>query len=91
MIAAGWSCNTVAQHVLTLLQAWMDVLEDVAREAETRFGSLGPLTAEELASLVGLAFLGGEALILLNDQQWSTRARTALRSVSGVIRAFEEA
>ena len=91
MIAAGWTDNTVAQQVFTLLQEWVDVLEDVAREAEDRFGSLGPLTAEHLASLVGLSFLGAEALILLDDQRWTSRARAALRSVSGIIRTFEEA
>jgi AcrR family transcriptional regulator len=91
MIAAGWSDSAVAGQVLTLLQAWIDVLEDVAREAETRFGSLGPLTAEDLAGLVGLSFLGGEALILLGDERWTSRVRAALRSVGGVIRTFEEA
>ena len=39
MIAAGWSDGEVAARVLTLLQAWFDVLLQVAREAEARFGS----------------------------------------------------
>lgn len=91
MVAAGWSDGAVARQVLTLLQAWFEVLTDVAGEAETRFGPLGPFTAAEVASLVGLSFLGGEALILLGDQQWSERVRAALRSVGKLIRTLEEA
>ncbi|MFC7759773.1 hypothetical protein ACFQY4_18455 [Catellatospora bangladeshensis] len=39
MVAAGWSDDAVARQVLALLQGWMDILEEVAREAEARFGS----------------------------------------------------
>jgi AcrR family transcriptional regulator len=90
MIAAGWSDGEVARQVLAVLQGWMDILEEVAREAERRFGSLGPFTAEDLSALVGLAFLGGEAIILLGDDTWTQRARTALRGVADFIRAQEE-
>jgi AcrR family transcriptional regulator len=90
MIAAGWSDGAVARQVLSMLQAWIVVLEDVAREAETRFGSLGPFTAADLASLVGLSFLGGEAMILLGDRAWSERVRGCLRRVADVIRVLEE-
>src|SRR4051794_33555550 len=44
MLAAGWADREVSDRVVALLTAWFDVLEDVAREAETRFGSLGPLS-----------------------------------------------
>ena len=69
---------------------WIDVLEEVAREAEERFGSLGPFTAADVAALVGLAFLGGEAMILLGDEAWADRVRAALRRVGDLIRALEE-
>ena len=91
MIAAGWSDTTVARQVLDLLQAWFVVLEDVAREAEDRFGSLGPFTAADVAGLVGLSFLGGEAIILLGDEQWGRRARVWLRSVAELIKQYEDA
>lgn len=90
MVAAGWSDNAVAQQVLAMLQGWMDILEEVAREAETRFGSLGPFTAAELATLVGLAFLGGETVILLGDNGWDERVRASLRRVTDLIRTYEE-
>jgi AcrR family transcriptional regulator len=87
MIAAGWSDTKVAEQVLGLLQSWQTVLEEVASQAQTR---LGPLTAEEAAALVGLSFLGGEAMILLGDQNWARRARAALRSLVSLIRHIEE-
>jgi len=91
MVAAGWSDRDVAERVLSFLRAWFDVLTDVAREAEARFGPLGPFSAADLAGLVGLAFLGGETLILLGDEEWSTRVLHWLRSVTAFLRAAEEA
>lgn len=90
MIAAGWSDPAAARQVLQHLSGWLDVLEDVAREAETRLGSLGPFTAAQIAGLVGLSFLGGEALILLGDDRWAAEIRSWLRSVGTLIKTFEE-
>jgi AcrR family transcriptional regulator len=90
MIAAGWSERVVAAQVLALLRVWLDVLVEVAKEAEARFGSLGPLRAEDVAGLIGLSFLGGEAVILLGDESWGERARGWLRSLGTLIRQFEE-
>jgi hypothetical protein len=91
MIAAGWSDGTVAGQVLALLRSWFDMLEQVAREAEARFGRLGPFSAADVAALIGLSFLGGEALILLGDDGWAARVRVALRRVTDLIRELEEA
>jgi AcrR family transcriptional regulator len=91
LIAAGWSDAEMARRVLEMLRGWLDLLEQVAREAEARFGSLGPFTPNDLGVLVGLSFLGGEALILLGDKDWSERVRRALRRVGDLIRSFEEA
>jgi AcrR family transcriptional regulator len=90
MIAAGWSDDAVAQQVLAMLRGWLDVLEDVAREAEKRFGPLGPFSAAEVATLVGVGFIGAEAMSLLGDDAWSERVRAALRRVTDLIRAAEE-
>ena len=80
----------MAQQVSALLQAWFDVLESVAREAEARFGSLGPFSPADLAGLIGLSFLGGESVILLDQGDWAARSRSWLRSVATLIRQFEE-
>jgi AcrR family transcriptional regulator len=91
MIAAGWSDAEMARRVTEMLRGWLDLLEQVASEAEARFGSLGPFTPNDLGILVGLSFLGAESLILLGDQEWSDRLRRALRRVGELIRSFEEA
>jgi len=91
MIAAGWSDDAVARQVLTLLRSWFDLLLDVAREAEQRFGSLGPFSPADIAGLIGLSFLGGEAVILLGDDDWSRGTRTWLRSVGRLISGLEQA
>jgi hypothetical protein len=89
MVAAGWSDPAVAKQVLVMLNAWFSLLEEVAHEAEARFGSLGPLTPAAVAGLIALSFLGGEAIILLGSDDWGQRVRTWLRSFGDVIRKFE--
>ena len=42
-----------------------------------------------IATLGGLAFLGGEAVTLLGDEDWSARVRAALGRVTDLIRAAE--
>ena len=59
---------------------------EVAREAEARFGSLGPFSPADIAGLVGLSFLGGESVILLGDAAWGARVRGSVRRVGGLIR-----
>lgn len=91
MIAAGWSDAELGAQVLAMLQSWFDVLEEVVGEAEARFGSLGPFAAADIAGLVGLAFLGGEAVALLDPDDWGERARGWLRSVGKLIKQLETA
>ena len=90
MIAAGWSDAAVAARVRDMLHAWFAVLERVAGEAAERFGPLGPFSPANVADLIGLAFLGGEAMILLGDPAAGRRVRESLRSVGTLIRTFEE-
>lgn len=89
MIAAGWSDAIIGTRVRELLQGWLALLVEITRQAETTLGALGPFSPEELAALVGQAFLGGEALLLLgfDRRQWPVRA--ALRRFALVIRELE--
>ena len=48
------------------------------------------LSPADIAGLIGLSFLGGEAVILLGDEQWTPLVLGWLRSVGAVIRQFEE-
>lgn len=90
MIAAGWSDPVIGARVGELLQSWFDLLIEVTQEAEATFGPLGPFPAEEIAALVGQAFLGGEALLLLGFQRRRWPIRSALRRFALVIRQLEE-
>jgi AcrR family transcriptional regulator len=90
MIAAGWSDPELARQVLAMLRSWFEVLQEVAREAQARFGSLGPFSPADVAGLIGLAFLGGEAVMLLGEPEWGRQCRAWLRSVGAMIRRLEE-
>ena len=89
MIAEGWSNPAVGQSVRELLGGWYALLTDVASEAEARYGSLGPFTAAEVATLIGNAFIGSEALILLGFERDDLPVRAALRRVGVLIRNLE--
>jgi AcrR family transcriptional regulator len=90
MVAAGWSNREVCDAVRELVSGWVALLAEVAREAERRFGTLGPFTAEELATLVASAFFGSEALLLLGFDREVLPIRSALRRVGVLIRQLEE-
>ena len=90
MIAAGWSTPAIAEKVRTMQQGWFDLLTDVAAEAADRFGGLGPFTPREVATLIGIAFIGGEAELLLGFDRQRMPVRAALRRVGQLIRSLEE-
>jgi AcrR family transcriptional regulator len=90
MIAAGWSNQEIGDAVRELLSGWFVLLIEVAREAEQRYGPLGPFTAEELGMLVGTAFIGSEALLLLGFERPLMPIRPALRRIGVLIRELEE-
>ncbi|MCU1354353.1 MAG: TetR/AcrR family transcriptional regulator [Acidimicrobiales bacterium] len=90
MIAEGWANPTIAEQVRSQLRGWYELLAGVAEEAEARFGSLGPFTAREVATLIGNAFLGSEALILLGFDRDELPIRAALRRIGVLIREMEE-
>jgi AcrR family transcriptional regulator len=90
MVAAGWSNDEIRDAVRELLGGWYELLAEVAREAERRHGRLGPFTAEEVATLIGTAFIGAEALLLLGFDRDVLPIRSALRRVGVLIRDLEE-
>jgi AcrR family transcriptional regulator len=90
MIAVGWSNPEIRAAVRELLGGWYVLLIDVARDAERRYGRLGPFTAEEVATLLGNAFIGSEALLLLGFDRQVVPIRSALRRVGVLIRELEE-
>jgi AcrR family transcriptional regulator len=90
MIAAGWSDPVIGERVRRILLGWVDLLTEVARDAEQRLGPLGPFTAEEVSALISQLFMGGEAMLLLGFDRHQWPVRTALRRIGVLIRQLEE-
>jgi len=90
MMAAGWSNPEVAIAIRGIIGEWLALLTVVAEEAGKRLGRLGCLEPADIASLVGAAFLGGEAMLLLDIEDEGIPIRRALRRIGAVIRSAEE-
>jgi AcrR family transcriptional regulator len=87
--AAGYSNPQIAKVVRAGILRWQDLLTITARNAEKRFGTFACLAPEDVAALVGAAFIGGEAYILLGAENRELPIRKALRSVGDLIRRLE--
>ncbi len=90
MTAAGWSNGEIAVAVRRVMQGWAVLLTDVMTEAQARDLPLGPFTPQELATLLGLMFVGGESLLLVGMESEQYPIRAALRRVGDLIRQAEE-
>jgi AcrR family transcriptional regulator len=90
MTAAGWSNPKIAAAVRRFLSGWYELIEEMAKEAAARFGGIGPLKPDDVAALVGNAFIGSEALLLLGFEEEGMPIRRSLRRFGALIRRFEE-
>ena len=90
MTAAGWSDEQVAVAVRKYLRGWFRLLTRVTEEFGVEAGGLGPFEPKEVATLIGVAFLGAETMILLGVPEAEMPNRAALRKVGALIRALEE-
>jgi AcrR family transcriptional regulator len=89
LIAASWADTEIAKVVRAGLMGWFDLIVVVARRAETRFGGVGPFTAEEAAAFAGSAFIGAESMFLLGLEKKGSPIRQSLRRVGDLIRMAE--
>jgi AcrR family transcriptional regulator len=85
MIAAGWTDTAIGDQVTRLLRGWFDLLEGVVVEAADELGDLGPFGPRGVATLIGLAFMGGESMLLLGSS-WQSDVFDALESVGTALR-----
>jgi len=90
MTAAGWSDEDVALAVRGYMRGWFRLLTDVAEQFATAHGEPAPFEPREIATLVGVAFLGAETMILLGVDEQEMPNRSALRKVAVLIRSVEE-
>jgi AcrR family transcriptional regulator len=89
LIAASWADSPVAKVIQAGLMGWFKLLVELARRAEREFGGLGPFKAEEVAALVGGAFIGAENQYLLGMEKKGVPIRQALRRFGDLIRMME--
>jgi AcrR family transcriptional regulator len=89
MTAAGWSDEAVAVAVRRYVHGWFRLLTGITRRFAATGAGLGPFEPEEVATLVGIAFLGAETLILLGVPEDEIPNRAALRKIGALIRAVE--
>jgi AcrR family transcriptional regulator len=89
MTAAGWSDPEIGEAVRGVIRAWHGLLADVAARAEGRFGRFGALSADDVATLVSVAWLGAESMQLLGMESTTFDVRGALRRFGHVLRALE--
>src|SRR5215475_3209650 len=89
LIAASWADSPVAKVIQAALMGWFKLLVELARRAEREFGGLGPFKADEVAALVGAAFLGVESGHLLGLEKKGLPIRQSLRRFGDLIRIME--
>ena len=65
LIAVGWSNPQIGDAVRASLVQWRDLHVGLAEEFGNKIGGLGPFDAKDIAALVGTAFIGAEAYLLL--------------------------
>jgi AcrR family transcriptional regulator len=89
LTAASWADAEVAKVVRAGLITWFNLITELARKAERELGGLGPLSAEEVAALIGCAFMGAESLYLLGGEKQGVPVRQALRRFGELMRVAE--
>lgn len=89
LMVAGWSNPDIGRIARDGIMGWSTLLGDLARKAEDTHGPFGPFTPEDIAALVGSAFIGAEALLLLGVEDQGVPIRRALRRFGEMIRLRE--
>ena len=91
MIAAGYANAEIATEVRRLTGNWQSALHRLAADVAEQFGPFGTFSPGELASLIGMAFIGAEHLILLGVETEGRPIRSILRRIGELIRRAEAA
>jgi AcrR family transcriptional regulator len=86
IIAASYSDAKLAAAARRVLDGWFELLKRFADEAGAVLGGWGALHAEDVACLIGLAFLGAETMLLI---QTDLPVHRALRAVGNTLRDWE--
>ena len=86
IIAGGYSDQGLAAAAREVLKGWFILLNSLAAEIKNLRGVRPGLPADQLACLIGLAFLGAESMILINTE---LPVIASLRSVGALLASLE--
>lgn len=86
IIAGGYSDLGLAAAAREVLKGWFVLLNSLAAEIKDLRGVRPGLPADQLACLIGLAFLGAESMILINTE---LPVIASLRSVGALLASLE--
>jgi len=89
LMAASLANAKIRAIVRDGMMAWFQVLRDVAEKFERTYPLQSPFEAYDLSALVGAAFVGAEAYLLLGMEEAGVPVRRALRRVGDMIRSAE--
>lgn len=87
---AGYANPEIAVVVRNGLLGWQRLLTELALRAQVDLGLLPGMGCEQIASLIGTAFIGGEAFILLGLEKKGVPVRAALRGIGTMIATLEQ-
>lgn len=86
IIAGGYSDLGLAAAAREVLKGWFILLHSLAAEIKDLPGACPGLPADQLACLIGLAFLGAESMVLIDTD---LPVIASLRSVGALLASFE--
>jgi hypothetical protein len=89
LVAASWADAVISKVVRAGLLGWDEILKGLARRAERELGGFGPFSAEEVSTLIGVAFMGAESIYLLGLEKKGMPIRQSLRRFGDLIRMIE--
>ncbi|WP_291850939.1 TetR/AcrR family transcriptional regulator [Bradyrhizobium sp.] len=87
---AGYANPEIAAVVRRGILGWQELLTRLVIKSRAGLGPLGSLPAPQISALIGAAFIGGEAYILLGLESKAVPVRKALRAVGDLIAALEQ-
>lgn len=88
IIAGGFSDAELAAAARDVLKGWFVLLNNLASEIQAMSAALADLPADQLACLIGLAFLGAESMILI---EMELPVIASLRAIGTLLAAAESA
>jgi AcrR family transcriptional regulator len=89
LMAAGWSSPEIGEAISAGMMDWFDLLTEQAEKLLKIHGIGHIFSAQELAALVGSAFIGSESCLMLGLEDRGVPIRQALRRFGELLGSIE--